>query len=294
MQIIRANHFGMCFGVRNAIAIACKESETGEVTVLGELVHNNVVIEFLRSRGIKFANKPEEINGKRVIITAHGAGERTLKKLTRMGFNVVEATCPLVKYAHWQAKELVKGGYHPVIIGKREHVEVKGITEDLEEYDVIISEEDVFNLRHRAKYGVIAQTTQPIERVKRLVELLKLRFPDTEVKFVDTVCKPTKLRQIAAVELALKCDVVIVVGGKKSNNTLELASTCAKYCKKVYMVETERDLMEEWFDGSETIGITAGASTPDSVVEAVEMWLNRMANKNAIKVQNPEPVHIQV
>ncbi len=122
-------------------------------------------------------------------------------------------------------------GFHPVIIGKRDHVEVRGMTEDLDEFDVVLSEADVASLRERPRFGVIAQTTQPIDRVRQLVRLIRERFPESEVRFIDTVCQPTKQRQNAAVELAQKCDVVIVIGGAHSNNTHELVKTCSRFCR---------------------------------------------------------------
>jgi 4-hydroxy-3-methylbut-2-enyl diphosphate reductase len=124
---------------------------------------------------------------------------------------------------------------------------------------------------------VVAQTTQPIDRVRRLVGLLRERFPQSEVRFADTVCQPTKQRQSAAVDLALKCNVVIVIGGARSNNTRELVLTCLQFCERVHHVQTAADLRSTWFDGTETVGITAGTSTPDAVIDEVETWLNDLA-----------------
>jgi 4-hydroxy-3-methylbut-2-enyl diphosphate reductase len=128
-------------------------------------------------------------------------------------------------------------------------------------------------LRERARFGVAAQTTQPIERVRRLVELLRLRFPSAEVRFIDTVCQPTKQRQNAALELARQSDVVVVIGGAHSNNTHELVRACSRDCARVHHVQTAGDLRPEWFAQARTVGITAGTSTPDSVIDEVEQWL---------------------
>jgi 4-hydroxy-3-methylbut-2-en-1-yl diphosphate reductase len=186
---------------------------------------------------------------------------------------VLEATCPLVHVAHRAVKNLVRDGYHPVIIGKRGHVEVRGLTEDLPDFDVILSEADVFELTERQRFGVAAQTTQPIDRARHLVSLIRWRFPQADVRFIDTVCQPTKQRQHAAVELAQKCDVVVVVGGAHSNNTRELVNTCALYCGHVHHVQGAQDLRAEWFADARTVGVTAGTSTPDILVDAVEHWL---------------------
>ena len=170
-------------------------------------------------------------------------------------------------------KELVAGGFHPVIIGKRDHVEVRGLTGDLRDFDVVLNPDDVWQLAPRDRYGVVAQTTQPIDRVRWLVALMHQAFPRAEIKFTDTVCQPTKQRQSAAVELARQCDVVVVIGGRHSNNTNELAETCANHCRRVVRIETAADLRPQWFAETDTIGLTAGTSTPDDVIDAVENQL---------------------
>jgi 4-hydroxy-3-methylbut-2-enyl diphosphate reductase len=134
----------------------------------------------------------------------------------------------------------------------------------------------VTNFREREKFGIISQTTQPVEKVRRLVQLIRGQFPKSEVRFIDTVCQPTKQRQNAAVELAKKCDVVIVIGGAHSNNTHELVKTCSQFCARVHHIQTAEDLQGEWFFAEDTIGITAGTSTPDSVIDAVEDSLRQM------------------
>jgi 4-hydroxy-3-methylbut-2-enyl diphosphate reductase len=200
--------------------------------------------------------------------------------------NVLEATCPLVRVAHRSLAKLVQEGYHPVIIGKRDHVEVRGMTEDLGEFDVVLGEDDVANLRKRPRFGVMAQTTQPIDRVRRLVQMLRERFPQSEMRFIDTVCQPTKQRQNAAAELAQKCDAVVVIGGAHSNNTHELVKTCLRFCPRVHHVQTAADLREEWFAGAETVGLTAGTSTPDAVIEGVTQRLGDFAtNQHSLCVR---------
>ncbi len=209
-----------------------------------------------------------------VMITAHGASETAMGRARERGLKVMEATCPLVHVAHRAVAKLVRDGYHPVIVGKRDHVEVRGLTEDLEDFDVVLSEADVFELSERPRFGVAAQTTQPIEKVRALVELIRRRFPASEVRFIDTVCRPTKQRQHSAIELAQQADVVVVIGGAHSNNTQELVRTCSRYCGRVHHVQAADDLREEWFDGAQTVGITAGTSTPDASIHEVEQWLN--------------------
>ena len=278
MNIIRAEHLGMCFGVKDAIALALETAKHGPLTILGDLVHNETVLTGLRAEGIRIEQKPAAIGTQTVMITAHGASERRKSETRALGLNVLEATCPLVHVAHRSLAKLVREGFHPVIIGKRDHVEVRGMTEDLGEFDVVLGEEDVASLRERPRFGVVSQTTQPVEKVRRLVQLIREQFPQSEVRFVDTVCQPTKQRQNAAVELAQKCDVVVVIGGAHSNNTHELVKTCSRFCPRVHHVQTAADLREEWFRADDIVGITAGTSTPDNVIAAVESKLRQIAS----------------
>ncbi|MDR3456186.1 MAG: 4-hydroxy-3-methylbut-2-enyl diphosphate reductase [Verrucomicrobiae bacterium] len=270
MKIIRAEHLGMCFGVRDAIALALDTARREPLTILGDLVHNESVLAELRERGIEIQHEPQAVATPAVMITAHGASEGRRESARQQGLRVLEATCPLVHVAHRALAGLVGDGFHPVIIGKRDHVEVRGLTEDLAEYDVVLSEEDIAKLTERARFGVMAQTTQPVERVRQLVQRLREQFPDAEVRFIDTVCQPTKQRQSAAVELAQQCDVVIVIGGAHSNNTHELVKTCSRFCDRVHHVQTAEALRADWFFADDVVGITAGTSTPDNLINEVE------------------------
>jgi 4-hydroxy-3-methylbut-2-enyl diphosphate reductase len=277
MRIIRAEHLGMCFGVREAITLALRQAESEPLTVLGDLVHNETVLAELRAQSIRVAQQPADVGTRTVMVTAHGASERALSETRGRSLNVIEATCPLVHAAHRAVTRLVREGFHPVIIGKRDHVEVRGMTGDLDAFDVVLDEEDVAKLCERPRFGVVAQTTQPIDKVRHLVRLMRDRFPRSEVCFIDTVCQPTKQRQNAALELAQKCDVVIVIGGAHSNNTHELVKTCSRFCLRVHHVQTAADLRDDWFCADDGVGITAGTSTPDSVIVAVENAITTLA-----------------
>jgi len=174
---------------------------------------------------------------------------------------------------------LANDGFHPVIVGTPNHVEVRGLTEDLEAFDVISTEEDVERLKPRWRFGVAAQTTQPIERVRHLASLIHRRFPLSQVRVAETVCVPTRLRQEAAEALAAACDVVVVVGGAGSNNTRELCTTCARHCERVLLVQGARDLRPEWFAGARVAGLTAGTSTPEDVIDEVEAAMRQIAKR---------------
>jgi 4-hydroxy-3-methylbut-2-enyl diphosphate reductase len=270
MRILRADHLGMCFGVRDAIALALEHADAGPLTILGDLVHNPTVLSALQSKGISVAQDLAHVATPTLMVTAHGTSERTLGRIHSLGLAVVEATCPLVHVAHRAVAALVRDGYHVVIVGQRDHVEVRGLTGDLDRFDVVLEDDDVFALEEHPRIGVAAQTTQPLQRVRHLVDLIRRRFPDSEVRFLDTVCKPTKDRQSAAVAMARQADVVIVVGGRASNNTRELVKTCAQHCARVHHVQSETDVRPEWLDGAEVVGLTAGTSTPDEVIDRVE------------------------
>jgi 4-hydroxy-3-methylbut-2-en-1-yl diphosphate reductase len=272
MRVLRAASLGMCFGVRDAITLAHEHADAGPLTILGDLVHNPTVLGALEAKGIAVAQNVAHVKTQTVMITAHGTSERTLARTRELGLTVVEATCPLVHVAHRAVATLAREGYHVVIVGQRDHVEVRGLTGDLDPaiFDVVLDDADVCALKAHPRIGVAAQTTQALEKVQHIVALIRQRFPQSEVRFVDTVCKPTKQRQSAAVEMAREADVVIVVGGSSSNNTRELVKTCARYCARVHHVQTADDVRAEWLDGANVVGLTAGTSTPDDVIDRVE------------------------
>jgi len=276
VRLIRAAHLGMCFGVRDAISLALEHADSRPLTILGDLVHNPTVLGALESKGIAVTHDVAAVKTSTLMVTAHGTSARTLAQTRALGLNVIEATCPLVHVAHRAVAALARDGYHVVIVGRRDHVEVRGLTGDLDRFDVVLDDDDVLALEEHPRFGVAAQTTQPIEKVRQLVDVIRRRFPRSEVRFVDTVCKPTKDRQSAAVEIARQADVVIVVGGRSSNNTRELVQTCARYCSCVHHVETEADVRSEWFAAAQIVGLTAGTSTPDDVIDRVEARIRQL------------------
>jgi len=290
MRILRAAHLGMCFGVRDAIALALEHADAGPLTILGDLVHNPTVLSALDAKRIAVAQDVAHVSTPTVMVTAHGTSERTLARTRALGLTVVEATCPLVRVAHRAVAALARDGYHIVIVGQRNHVEVRGLTDDLDgdDFSVVLEDEDVMALREHPRIGVAAQTTQPLEKVRRLVDAIRRRFPRSDVRFFDTVCKPTKERQSAAIEMARQADVVVVVGGSSSNNTRELVKTCARYCARVHHVQTDADVRPEWFAAADVVGLTAGTSTPDDVIERVEARIRLCGDTSAKQVREVE------
>jgi len=346
MKIILAEHFGMCFGVRDAIAQAEQLAEQASLTILGELVHNPIVRERLRAQGVQEATTdginnsliesnsaavamitvhgvrpspqssqrsaqsrsrgggpafaqlrrgereaPGEGRGigalsgqtqidripTRVMITAHGTSDTKRAIWRERGFHVADGTCPLVRHAHEQLKRLVAAGYFPVVIGKVGHVEVRGLTEDFPEACVVDLPCDILKLPWRDRYGVISQTTQPIDRVRALVTEIGRLHPASEVRFVDTVCKPTKDRQSALRKLIDVAEVIVVVGGHGSNNTRQLVESCRAAGRRAFHVERPEELRSEWFDGVGIVGLTAGTSTLRETVDAVFRHLEEIA-----------------
>jgi 4-hydroxy-3-methylbut-2-en-1-yl diphosphate reductase len=288
MRILRAVHLGMCFGVRDAIALALEHANAGPLTILGDLVHNPTVLNSLQARGIVVEQDVARVETPTVMVTAHGAAERTLARTRAAGLTVVEATCPLVRVAHRAVASLACEGYHVVIVGQRDHVEVRGLTGDLDRFDVVLDDDDVLQIEEHPRLGVAAQTTQAVDKVRHLVDLIRRRFPRSEVRVIDTICKPTKERQSAAVEIARDADVVIVAGGRSSNNTRELVKTCARYCARVHHVETDADVRPEWFVAANVVGLTAGTSTPDEVIDRIEARIRLCAEASVGHVRQAE------
>jgi 4-hydroxy-3-methylbut-2-enyl diphosphate reductase len=279
MKIVLAQHFGLCFGVRDAIGHARSLGRQAPLTILGELVHNPIVADQLASEGIGQGSLDDAVSpSKRVMFTAHGVSDRQRKRWADAGYDVADATCPLVQHAHQQLKRLVENGYFPVVIGHRGHVEVRGLTEDFSESFVFDNVDQLIDLPKRSRYGIVAQTTQPIDHVRRLVQAVRTRYPQAEVSFVDTVCKPTKDRQTALSELIRDADTIVVVGGRHSNNTGQLVQTCRTAGRRTIHIERPEELDPGDFADVKVVGLTAGTSTLAETVTAVWRRLEEISS----------------
>jgi 4-hydroxy-3-methylbut-2-enyl diphosphate reductase len=276
MNVILARAYGFCFGVRDALDGALEAARSGPVTVLGELVHNPRVLEKLARAGIGSAplDAVRPLPG-RVLVTAHGAAPWRIEAWRAAGQDVGDLTCPLVHRAHRQLAELVKKGCRPVVIGQPGHVEVRGMTESFPDVAVILTAEEAAALPSAPRFGVVAQTTQPIARVRAVVDALRRAHPGAEVEFRDTVCQPTKDRQEAVEKLCRRVRLVVVVGGRRSNNTLQLCRTIEASGARALHVESAAGLRPEWFAGVTEVGLTAGTSTPEEAVAEVRGALER-------------------
>lgn len=284
MKVILAEHFGMCFGVRDALKAAERAAEGGPLTILGELVHNPVVRERLGQRGVREGSlETLASETAQVMITAHGASDGKRQAWRDAGYAVFDGTCPLVHRAHAQLRALVQLGYFPIVVGKRGHVEVQGLTGDFPQAFVLQNADDIRLLPlDETRFGVISQTTQTIEHVLEMVEALRRARPRAEVKFCDTVCQPTKNRQEALRKLITECDTMVVVGGRNSNNTRQLvAAASAGGCRAIH-IERPEDLRRESLVGAEMVGLTAGTSTLKETVAAVHARLLEFAESGAV------------
>ena len=271
MKIQIASHHGMCFGVRDALRATFDAAIKAPITVLGQLVHNSVVNQQLKTLGVQQGDLTQlgSSKTKEVVITAHGAADIHRRNWQEAGFHLKDTTCPLVRKAHHALATLVESGYFPVVIGQATHVEVRGLTGDYPSACVVLEEIDIESLPAHTKFGIISQTTQPLSRVLELVDMIKRRHPDSEVRFVDTVCHPTKQRQQALEDLCANSELIIVIGGRNSNNTRQLAETARRLGVTAHQVESADDLAPEWFMDIENVGVTAGTSTLDETVRSV-------------------------
>jgi 4-hydroxy-3-methylbut-2-en-1-yl diphosphate reductase len=284
MKIHLSSHYGMCFGVRDALRATHHAALQQPVTVLGQLVHNPLVIDHLRTLGVRQHDLQRPLDmeptavTQHVIITAHGAAEKDIQAWRQAGHTITDTTCPLVKKAHMALAQLVEEGYLPIIIGQRQHVEVRGLTGDYPEAQVVLDEADIQQLPCGGqKLGILSQTTQPLERVLQLVEKIKAHVGKVEVRFMDTVCRPTKQRQAALEELCQHCQLILVIGGKNSNNTRQLTEKAQCLGTPAIQIESAAELQERWFQDISHVGITAGTSTLDETVRSVLDRLTQIA-----------------
>jgi 4-hydroxy-3-methylbut-2-enyl diphosphate reductase len=275
MRVLRANALGFCFGVRDALAVARQLDDRGGVTVYGELVHNPVVNQELTVLGHKVVpetGRHELPATEQVLITAHGISERRRAWLESSGKRLIDVTCPLVRRVHAAARKLAADGYFVVVIGRPGHVEVQGIVEDLERFAIVQAPGEAVRFPSE-RLGIVCQSTTPPRTAEQVHKAIARHNPDAEIRFVDTVCQPTRDRQQAVVELLARVPAVVIVGGRNSNNTRELVALARERGVPAFHVEGADELNPEWFVGLEVVGLTAGTSTLDATIDEVERAL---------------------
>ena len=274
MKISLAEHRGFCYGVKRAVKMAedCREME--KARTLGPIIHNPQVVKKLEKDGIIMADSLSEINEGTVIIRSHGVGPTIYNEAKAKNLNIVDATCPHVKKAQMAAHKLLEEGYNIIIIGEEEHPEVQSIFEWAEgKATVIQTVAQAINYTAQGKIGIVAQTTFSAKAFQEIVSVLIMKA--TEIKIERTICNATAQRQESAIALAKQVELMLVVGGKNSANTGRLAELCKEVCDKCYHIETVEEMKAEWFEGIAHVGVTAGASTPDWVINEVCQCLNK-------------------
>jgi 4-hydroxy-3-methylbut-2-enyl diphosphate reductase len=267
IRIVMAKRAGFCFGVKRAVDISFDAaSKSGQVYTLGPIIHNPQVIERLKKKGVAPIESIDNRRIKTLIIRTHGVTKEISERLAKKTYKVIDATCPFVKKAQNYAGLLNAEGYQVVIIGDKEHPEVIGLVSYAGPDCIIINKDDPLP-RLRSRVGVVVQTTQPVSVLKRVVAESVAQVK--ELKVFNTICNSTALRLKETSVIAKTVDVVVVVGGKNSANTTQLAKFCISMSVPTYHIETADEIRKTWFRGVQKVGITAGASTPDWIIEEV-------------------------
>ncbi len=267
MEIFIAKGAGFCFGVKRAVNIAFKTAERPgkRVATLGPIIHNPQVVEKLRQAGVRPLDEVSDGEPDILIIRTHGIAADLHSKLSKGSFELIDATCPFVKKAQQYAKLLKEEGYQVLILGDGNHPEVKGILSYAGENALVVKDVDVMPVLN-SRVGIVVQTTQPVEALKRLMD--KVLQTAKEVKVYNTICNSTATRLKETEEMTKRVDLMLVVGGKNSANTKQLVALCEGRVRTCH-VETEKELLSQWFEGVAKVGITAGASTPDWIINDI-------------------------
>ncbi len=280
MEVLVACKAGFCFGVNRAIetALATVRNRDGPIYTLGPLIHNPQVVAYLEEMGIKEIGDIEDIHEGTLVIRSHGVDPALLDIAANKGLNIVDATCPYVRRAQVLARDLTEEGYQVVVVGDNNHPEVQGIVGWTGGKALVVEcPEEVSRLEIKGAVGVVAQTTQPLKNFEAVVMAMRGVF--LEIKVCNTICKATAERQLAAQKLARQVDVMVVVGGANSANTRKLAGICRAMGTPSYHVETAKELDAVWFRGLKVAGLTAGASTPDWIIEEVRKRMSEFEEK---------------
>ena len=247
----------------------------GKTFTLGPIIHSPQVVQRLEEMGVKVLKSIAELDSGAIIVRSHGVASEELQEAIRKNLEIVDATCPFVKKAQEHVKSLSQAGYDVVVVGDADHPEVQGIVSYAKgKVYVVGSGEEAASLRISGKICIVAQTTQSFENLKNVV--LECLVKGSEIRVFNTICDATAVRQEEAKELAKRVDCMIVIGGYNSANTTRLAQVCAELQPRTYHIETAQQLNREWFHGVDTVGVTAGASTPKWVIDEVLKQIGQM------------------
>jgi len=272
MSIKLAKKIGFCFGVKRAVAMAEEALKTkGRIYSLGSIIHNKQVVNALSKRGLKVIKDIEKIRRGTIVISSHGLSPKFARRISERGLGVIDTTCPFVRKAQMVAKSLSEDGYTIVVVGDVNHPEIKALVDFVPKNIFVVKNRgDIkkLGLKKTAKVSVISQTTQSTENFMDVVKALAAKRPGGP-KVFNTICKDAEARQSYAKSLALRADLMLIIGGKDSANTRRLFEVCRSILKNSHLIETEKELKEGWLRSTRVVGITSGASTPDWVIERV-------------------------
>ena len=276
MKIIKAESAGFCFGVKRAVDTVYKCTETGtdeKIYTYGPIIHNEEVVKDMEKRGVRVIRSEEDLAALKegtVIIRSHGVEKRVYEELEKKGIHIVDATCPFVKKIHKIVEKHSEQGDRIIIIGNPDHPEVQGIRGWAKSPVSVIrnaEEAESFSCPADQKICIVAQTTFNYNKFKELVEIISKKSYDIIV--LNTICNATQERQVEARQIASQVDVMIVIGGRNSSNTQKLYEICRRECKETYYIQTLKDFKPEKAGSVRSVGITAGASTPNQIIEEV-------------------------
>jgi len=266
IEVYKTRNIGFCFGVKRAIKMVLKEAESNnKIHTIGPIIHNPQMVDMLAQKGIKPITDIKSIIDGIIVFRTHGIKKEEEEFVKQRGLKYIDATCPFVKKVRRYAIMLKKMGYKVVIVGEKEHPEVKSVLSYLDNDGIVLQKPEIIDFR---KIGVVSQTTLEKEYVLDIVKVLLKEAK--ELRFFNTICDNTWIRKQEASNLAQKVDLMIIVGGKNSSNTTKLYETVKKIQPRTYHIETDEDLERDWFKGIKRVGITGGASTPDFLIDMVE------------------------
>jgi 4-hydroxy-3-methylbut-2-enyl diphosphate reductase len=278
MDVIVADNAGFCFGVKRAIKMANDTMDQAGMHVksLGSLIHNPQVVNSFRERGLEVVGDLDSVDPEdTVIIRSHGVGPELKQSAAERGLKVVDTTCPFVTKAQQYAAKLITDGYKVVMIGDKDHPEVIGVVAYTQNRAIVINTvTEAENLKFIPRMGVVFQTTHSIGHVQEVVGALLKR--GKEVRVFNTLCGATTSMQKTAIELSSEVEAMVIVGGRQSANTAQLAEVCRKVNPRVLQIESADEIQEDWFQGLSRVGVSAGASTPDEVIAEVVDRITRI------------------
>ena len=279
MQINIAKSAGFCFGVKRALDIAFKTALSGEkIYMLGDIVHNENVVRKIEQSGIKKIGKLKRVAAGVLLIRAHGAPMDTFIKANKLNYDIIDATCPMVKEIHKIVKDMRERGFEVIVIGDKLHEEVRGIAGQVKGNALVIDDIATIPLRKINKIEkacVVAQSTQNSEKVLKIVEILKAHI--AELEFFNTICKPTRIKQEEIMKLRRSNDIIIIIGSKNSANSKRLYEISRSLNKKSWWVNSKEEIRSGWFRGAKSAGITAGASTPEYTIKNIVRYIRSLA-----------------